>query len=89
MAKKISKAPGRDGSSQPSEMTGSTAEFSAPEWVSEREPRQSDMGASVLNYGEQRGTEYTEPGDEGAYAVRVQKANGGISSEIHQSGVAD
>ncbi len=53
------------------------------------EPSQSDMGASVLDYGEQRfgvgvvGEEsrtYAEPGDEGEIAVGLIKAQGGISS---------
>jgi len=59
---------------------------------SNREPGQSDMGASIFDYGEQRfgvGVEgeepetYAEPGDEGMTAVDLIKAQGGISS--HES----
>ena len=65
-------------------------EFEASVYVdSNREPGQSDMGASILDYGEQRfavGVEgeepetYAEPGDEGMIAVGLIKAQGGISS---------
>lgn len=67
-------------------------EFEEAEHCAEREPSQSDMGASVLNYGEQRFSEgldgeepetYAEPGDEGEIAVGLMKAMGGISS--HES----
>jgi len=56
----------------------------------DREPGQSDMGASVLNYGEQRygmgviGEEpetYIEPGDEGKKAVEIMISRGGIRSQ--------
>ena len=65
-------------------------EFEASAYAdSNREPGQSEMGASVLDYGEQRfgvgvedeePREYAEPGDEGEIAVGLIKAQGGISS---------
>ena len=65
-------------------------EFEASTYVSnDREPEQSEMGASILNYGEERfgvGVEgeepetYAEPGEEGMIAVGLIKAQGGISS---------
>lgn len=57
-----------------------------------KEPRQSDMGASILDYGEQRFGEgidreepetYAEPGEEGRIAIAQMRECGGISS--HES----
>lgn len=45
------------------------------------EPAASAMGASVIDYGEQRETGYVDPGSEGAKAVSAQIGNGGIGSQ--------
>lgn len=67
-------------------------EFEQSGYISEAEPGQTDMGASKINYGEQRfgmgvndeePREYAEPGSEGAIAVELQVSCGGIGS--HQS----
>lgn len=59
------------------------------------EPGQTDMGASRINYGEQRfgvgvtsdePRTYAEPGSEGEIAVGLMKASGGISSSEHFEG---
>lgn len=72
-----------------------SSEFEQSSYVAsgkDTEPGQSDMGASEINYGEQRfgiGVSkeevktYAEPGSEGATAVELQMARGGISG--HQS----
>jgi hypothetical protein len=43
------------------------------------EPAQSDMGASVINYGEQRNVA-ADGGEEGSKALSTQIGNGGIGS---------
>lgn len=45
------------------------------------EPSMSAMGASVIDYGENRPLGYVEPGTEGAKAVSAQVGNGGIGSQ--------
>lgn len=64
-------------------------EFQQPVAAGDPEPEQSDMGASKINYGEQRygwgisdeePMEYCEPGDEGKAAVDCIQSAGGISS---------
>lgn len=46
-----------------------------------KEPGQSDMGASKINFGEQREMGYVAPGSEGSRAVSAQISNGGIGSK--------
>jgi hypothetical protein len=66
--------------------------YAAPGGPSSKELGQTDMGASRIDYGEQRygvgvsgeeSRDYAEPGDEGSIAVGLQVGNGGIGS--HQS----
>lgn len=69
-------------------------EYEMAEGCYDKEPDQTEMGASKLNYGEQRfgfgegeePREYLEPGDEGAEMVRMQIENGGISSHSKSAG---
>lgn len=73
--------------------------YAAPGGPSSKENPQSDMGASVINYGEQRfgvgvsdeeGRDYAEPGDEGKIAVGLMKESGGISaSGSYPEGTSD
>jgi hypothetical protein len=67
-------------------------EFEPSSYSGAAEPGQSDMGASQIDYGEQRygigitmeePFTYVEPGDEGAKAVELQMSHGGIGS--HES----
>lgn len=54
------------------------------------EPSMSAMGASVIDYGENRPLGYVEPGSEGAKAVGAQKSNGGVSaSGSYPEGTSD
>jgi hypothetical protein len=54
------------------------------------EPGASAMGASVIDYGEQREVGYADPGSEGAKALAAQKGNGGIgSSGSYPEGTSD
>lgn len=63
-------------------------EFEPSVYIGVAEPGQTDMGASKLNYGEQRfgfgegeePREYLEPGSEGAEMIRMQIENGGVGS---------
>lgn len=67
-------------------------EFEQSVYASQSEPGQTDMGASKINYGEQRfgvgvtseeSREYAEPGSEGSIAVDIIRSSGGISG--HES----
>jgi hypothetical protein len=68
-------------------------EFEAASYLGDdQEPAQTDMGASKINYGEQRfgmgvseeeAETYAQPGDEGELAVRIMISRGGIGS--HES----
>lgn len=74
-------------------------EFEKAQYNSESEPGQSAMGASVIDFGEQRygvgvkgqeATTYVEPGSEGAMSVKLQKGNGGFSaSGSYPEGTSD
>ena len=55
-----------------------TKEFQGPA-DPPKEPGQSAMGASVINYGEQDNAK-TEAGSEGSHALSEQISNGGIGS---------
>lgn len=55
-------------------------EYQAPEGF--QAPAMGDMGQSKLTYGKQSGNkDYVAPGSEGANALSVQIANGGIGSQ--------
>jgi hypothetical protein len=68
-------------------------EFEQPSYLGMAgEPAQTDMGASRINYGEQRygmgvtdeePETYVDPGEEGETAVRIMISRGGIGS--HES----
>jgi hypothetical protein len=66
-----------------------SSEYEQAGYVGQPEPDHTDMGASKINYGEQRfgmgvlgeePREYAEPGSEGAIAVDLMRERGGISS---------
>ncbi len=70
-------------------------EYEQASYIGQAEPGQSEMGASKLNYGEQRfgmgvtgeePREYAEPGSEGSIAVGLMIERGGISSSEHFEG---
>lgn len=54
-----------------------------------KEPAQTDMGASKIDYGSNRPLGYVEPGSEGAKAVSLQVGNGGIGSQSSEGSASD
>lgn len=56
-------------------------EFQAPTADADHAERQTAMGASKIDYGHSgSGIGYTEPGTEGAEAIKCLEAQGAISS---------